>query len=363
MSGPPPHGYYPASGQHPSPLPGQGYLQASVPPPSYDPSGHGGHYSSHAPQYHYPGEPSPAQAAYPPGYGPPPGTGFYAGPAGAYPPPVGVPPGQPPPQGGPYPGAFHPAVGSQPGPPFLSYSGPHPEHFPSHSGPYPGQKHEDAESDDSDLSEYNLYSREDKHPLTVKFTNRTGKKIQLFWINKKGRRKRKGKLKDGQSKTLDTYQTHVFMAFNKKLSREPLLINGSPVFYAFPHKHDAHHLDVEIKKPSGNSLDKLKSDAHVTVPVEVKFVNRTRHAVQLVWITPQGRREKKKVLAKGRCWRTTSWEGHYWVCCDPKHDEHLFALNYGLHYRVQKTRGAKERIVITADMNISGSSNSSSSSD
>ena len=84
--------------------------------------------------------------------------------------------------------------------------------------------------------------------------------------------------------------------------------------------------------------------------MEVKFVNRTRHAVQLEWITPQGRREKKKVLAKGRCWRTTSWEGHYWVCCDPKHDEHLFALNYGLHYRVQKTRGARERVVITAGL-------------
>lgn len=96
-----------------------------------------------------------------------------------------------------------------------------------------------------------LFSREDKHPLTVKFTNKTGKKVQLFWINRKGRRKRKGKLKDGHSKTIDTYETHVFMAFNKKLSREPLSINGSPVFYAFPHKHGDHHLEAEIKKPSG----------------------------------------------------------------------------------------------------------------
>ena len=96
-----------------------------------------------------------------------------------------------------------------------------------------------------------LYSREDKNPMTVKFTNRTGKKIKLFWINKKGRRKRKGKLKDGQSKAVDTYETHVFMAFNKKLCREPLLINGSPVFYAFPHKHGDNHLEVEIKKPLG----------------------------------------------------------------------------------------------------------------
>lgn len=97
-----------------------------------------------------------------------------------------------------------------------------------------------------------------------------------------------------------------------------------------------------------SSVDKLKSEAHVTVPVEVKFVNRARREVQLEWITPQGRREKKKVLPKGRCWRTTSWEGHYWVCCDPKHDQHLFALNYGLHYRAHKTRGLRERVVITA---------------
>lgn len=99
---------------------------------------------------------------------------------------------------------------------------------------------------------------------------------------------------------------------------------------------------------SGSSVNKLKSEVHVTIPVEVKFVNRARSPVQLEWITPQGRREKKKNLGKGRCWRTTSWEGHYWVCCDPKKDDHLFALNYGLHYRVQKTRGARERVVITA---------------
>lgn len=97
-----------------------------------------------------------------------------------------------------------------------------------------------------------LYSREDKHPLTVKFTNKTGKKVQVFWINKKGRRKRKGKLKDGHSKTIDTYETHVFMAMSRKLSREPLLINGSPVFYAFPHKQGDKHVDVEIRKPTGD---------------------------------------------------------------------------------------------------------------
>lgn len=128
-----------------------------------------------------------------------------------------------------------------------------------------------------------LYSREEKHPLTVKFTNRTGKKIQLFWINKKGRRKRKGKLKDGQSKTVDTYETHVFMAFNKKLSREPLLINGSPVFYAFPHKHDAHHLDVEIKKPSGmntNWLSLLCTCTYSSTLLDQSYKTTVMHRVK-----------------------------------------------------------------------------------
>ena len=98
-----------------------------------------------------------------------------------------------------------------------------------------------------------LYSKEDKHPMEVTFINKTDKKVQVFWINKKGRRKRKGKIKHGHSKTIDTYETHIFMAFNKKLSREPRLIIGSPVFYAFPHNHGDKHVNVEIKKPTGEN--------------------------------------------------------------------------------------------------------------
>ena len=101
-------------------------------------------------------------------------------------------------------------------------------------------------------------------------------------------------------------------------------------------------------KSTASSLDRLRSDVHVTTPVQVKFINRSRREVQLEWVNPQGHREKKKLLQKGRCWRTSTWEGHCWVCCDPKHSNHLFALNYALHYRVQKTRRLRERVVITA---------------
>ena len=78
--------------------------------------------------------------------------------------------------------------------------------------------------------------------------------MQLFWINKRGRRKKKGKIKDSNSKTVDTFETHVFMAMNRKLSREPLLINGSSLFFAFPKKQGDTHVDVEIRKPTGTLL-------------------------------------------------------------------------------------------------------------
>ena len=59
------------------------------------------------------------------------------------------------------------------------------------------------------------------------------------------------KIKEGHSKSIDTYETHVFMAINRKLSREPLLINGTPVFHAFAHKQGDKHVEVEIRKPTG----------------------------------------------------------------------------------------------------------------
>ena len=41
------------------------------------------------------------------------------------------------------------------------------------------------------------------------------------------------------------------MAINKKVSREPLLINGSSLFYVFPGQHGSKHVTVDITKPSG----------------------------------------------------------------------------------------------------------------
>ena len=98
---------------------------------------------------------------------------------------------------------------------------------------------------------------------------------------------------------------------------------------------------------SAADVGKLRSEAHVTVPVQVKFVNRTKRQVQIEWITPHGHREKKKVVAPGRCWRTDTWEGHCWVCCDAREHGHALLLNYGRFYWVHKSAGYKERVIIS----------------
>ena len=96
----------------------------------------------------------------------------------------------------------------------------------------------------------------------------------------------------------------------------------------------------------------VRSEGHVTVPVQVKFINRTKRHAQVEWVTPHGHKEKKRVLPPGRCWRTDTWEGHCWVCCDARTDSHALRLNYGRFYWARKSVGYKERVVITEGQTI-----------
>ena len=81
----------------------------------------------------------------------------------------------------------------------------------------------------------------------------------------------------------------------------------------------------------------------------MKFVNRTKRKVQIHWINEGGHLEERKSIGAGRCWRTLTFEGDYWVATD-KHDDLL--LNYGEFYMVPAlpasfTPGYKERVIIT----------------
>lgn len=81
----------------------------------------------------------------------------------------------------------------------------------------------------------------------------------------------------------------------------------------------------------------------------MKFVNRTKRKVHIHWINERGHEEERKSIGAGRCWRTMSFEGDFWVAND-KHDALL--LNYGEFYKVPalpaaSAPGYKERVIIT----------------
>ena len=78
--------------------------------------------------------------------------------------------------------------------------------------------------------ETGLRSREDKNPLSVKFFNRSGKKVALFWLDKKGRHKKIRKLKEGKSTMVETFETHAFMCAKKR--GDPLMIDGNVIYFA-----------------------------------------------------------------------------------------------------------------------------------
>ena len=94
-----------------------------------------------------------------------------------------------------------------------------------------------------------LRSREDKNPLSVKFINRSGKMVNLYWLDKKGRHKKMKKLKEGKSVDIPTYETHAFMAVKKK--GDPVTIDGNVTYFARPTGSHGKQAEVEVRKLPG----------------------------------------------------------------------------------------------------------------
>ena len=82
--------------------------------------------------------------------------------------------------------------------------------------------------------------------MTVKFVNRSGKKVLLFKIDKKGRHKKVRKLKDSKSETVETYETTAFIAFNMKDDAEIMVIGDNAVYFA-----SQAHSQVDIRREPG----------------------------------------------------------------------------------------------------------------
>ena len=100
-------------------------------------------------------------------------------------------------------------------------------------------------------------------------------------------------------------------------------------------------------------LEKVKdlcSEKDNNVEVKVKFINRSKKKVQLVWVDYKRKWERKKLLAPGKCYTTKTYEGHCWVAHDEYDDNEGLFMNYGYHYSPWKTRQSKERVIITDGM-------------
>lgn len=92
-------------------------------------------------------------------------------------------------------------------------------------------------------------TREEKKPLTIKFVNRSGRKVMLFKIDKKGKQKKIRKLKDGISEMIETYESTAFIAMNMKDDRDAVVIDANAVYFA-----SSQHKEVEIRREPGMYL-------------------------------------------------------------------------------------------------------------
>lgn len=81
--------------------------------------------------------------------------------------------------------------------------------------------------------------------------------------------------------------------------------------------------------------------------MKVKFINRSRRTVQLVWVDHKGKWHNKKTLAPGKCYTTKSYECNCWIAHDEQDEDEGMFLNYGFFYSPWKTRLNKERVIIT----------------
>lgn len=94
-----------------------------------------------------------------------------------------------------------------------------------------------------------IKSKHDKHPVRVKFINKTNQKLKLYWVDHKGKFKKREKIKEGRIEVADTYETHPFMAEGKK--GPDVVINGNQLF--LPQAMHGGHGEVKAEITIGPS--------------------------------------------------------------------------------------------------------------
>ena len=89
-----------------------------------------------------------------------------------------------------------------------------------------------------------MKTKHSKHPVTVKFINKTNDKVKLYWVDHKGKFKKQEKIKEGRIEVIQTYETHPFCAEGKK--GRDLVINGNFLFITQAYSGSHGELKAEI---------------------------------------------------------------------------------------------------------------------
>lgn len=200
-----------------------------------------------------------------------------------------------------------------------------------------------------------LRSRHDKHPINVKFTNKTNEKIILYWIDEKGKFEKLTKIKSGLSRDIDTFVSHVFLAETKK--GHQLILNGNISYFVEQLTEDQKCVLVDIVYgPKGETLQSSISGE----TIKLKFSNRTHKHVSLIWHDSEGHEKCVKNIVPKTAWLCNAHNGQYFTVIENNTTQDSLVLNYGWFYLAKLGKvGCVRKILITEPVKNESSSSSS----
>ena len=90
-----------------------------------------------------------------------------------------------------------------------------------------------------------IFAKHSKYPINVKFVNKSGDKVKVYWIDEKGKFKKVLKLKEGRIDVLGTFEGYAFIA------DDDAIINGNTMFLV--HTAPGGHGEVKAEITRGPS--------------------------------------------------------------------------------------------------------------
>jgi dipeptidyl aminopeptidase/acylaminoacyl peptidase len=144
----------------------------------------------------------------------------------------------------------------------------------------------------------------------IQFTNKTAAPVELQWVDLEGKRKAYGTLGPGETRAQHTFAGHVWAAVSK----------DGKVLAAFEATEEPGlALIAEPKTAPTNNAPAIAALASRGQGPEtnLRFLNRTRSAVDLFWVDAKGERKPfGRIEPDDDRWQHT-FAGHVWIASEP----------------------------------------------